>query len=516
MSVVIVVRSSVNALSLPRLAVFRSMCVSSVLPFAMPLASGHAVNQTLFRAPVATVTCAPPSPLSVTSVSPVTVRFGVSPSLMTSLSRERPGWPSTSLGCHWPLASSSSISAMRARLGSAPRSAFTTAAAALTPRLPATLAKRASERVEEILTVAPALTLGLTHGALAVIRTWPLGQRLAVGLAAAAPEHSTPVSPRTMRTTETRRSMRTTLPPCARARIRGPPKARRGSVTPTSRVSGEQASEPGEPVVQLGVGDRQRREQAQRGRAGRVEDQALLGQRATDQRGGRLGARRVQLGGEHEAAAADLDDAGQLAELVPQRAPDLTHAREQLAVADDVQDRQPGRALHRAAGERRAMVAGLEALGEALVGDDGADRQPPAKRLGHGHEVGHDAGVLVGPQRPGPPQPDLDLVEDQRRAHAVAGRARRAQDLGRQLVDAALTLDRLQDHGRAVVVDRRLQRLDRRRDREEPRHQRRERRLLGLLRRRAQRPVRAAVKAAVHRDDRAALLGLARHLDRGL
>ena len=163
------------------------------------------------------------------------------------------------------------------------------------------------------------------------------------------------------------------------------------------------------------------------------------------------------------------------------------------------------------------MVAGREDVGQALAGDERADRQPAAERLGDGHRVGHDARVLVGPQRAGAPQAALDLVEDERGAVRVAGRARGAQDVVAELVDAALALDRLEQDGGGPLVDGRRDRLGRRLDGDEARHERRERRLLGLLRRRATasrtcgRGSRGARETIV-----APRLGLARDLERRL
>ena len=127
------------------------------------------------------------------------------------------------------------------------------------------------------------------------------------------------------------------------------------------------------------------------------------------------------------------------------------------------------------------MVAGREDVGQALAGDERADRQAAAERLGGGQRVGHHAGVLVGPQRAGPAQPALDLVEDERGAVGVARGARGAQDVLAELVDAALALDRLEQHRGGVLVDGRGDRLRGRLDRDEARHERREGRLLGLL-----------------------------------
>ena len=141
---------------------------------------------------------------------------------------------------------------------------------------------------------------------------------------------------------------------------------------------------------------------------------------------------------------------------------------------------------------------------------------PPPSALGERHRVGHDAGLLVGPQRPGPPHPALDLVEHERGADAVAGLARGGQHLRCQRVHAGLALHRLEQHGGGPLVDRLGDRLGGRRDGAEAGHQRRERRLLGLLRRRRERAVGAPVERAVHDDDVAARPCLADELERGL
>jgi hypothetical protein len=171
---------------------------------------------------------------------------------------------------------------------------------------------------------------------------------------------------------------------------------------------------------------------------------------------------------------------------------------------------------HRAAREGRAVVAGLQHRRQPLAGDQRADRQPAAERLGGGQRVGHDARLLVGPQRPAAAQAALDLVVEQRRAVRVARLARGAQQIVVQRPHAALALDRLEQDRGGALVDGGADRRGRRLDGAEAGHERRERRLLALLRRRAQRPVRAPVEAAVQDDDVAPRLGLAGQLERGL
>ena len=136
-----------------------------------------------------------------------------------------------------------------------------------------------------------------------------------------------------------------------------------------------------------------------------------------------------------------------------QRQAARAHALEQIIGARELQRRQRRGGDHRAAGERRAVVAGGEDVGQPLAGDERTDGQPAAERLCHGDRVGHDLRLLVGPQRPRAPHAALDLVEDQRRFALVAGGARGGEQLCREHVHAALTLDRLEQHRGGALVD---------------------------------------------------------------
>ena len=107
----------------------------------------------------------------------------------------------------------------------------------------------------------------------------------------------------------------------------------------------------------------------------------------------------------------------------------------------------------------------------------------------------------IGPEGPGPAHAGLDLVEDERRAGAVASLARRPQQLGGQWQHAALPLNRLEQYRGRLRTDRRPERIGVLGDDDESGHQRRERRLLRLLRGRRQRAVRAAVEGIVQDDD---------------
>ena len=133
----------------------------------------------------------------------------------------------------------------------------------------------------------------------------------------------------------------------------------------------------------------------------------------------------VELEGEHQPAAADLDDARAARPgRARRRSPSSRTRASSRSSSIASMTGKAGRALHGPAGEGRAVVAGLSASAQALAGDHRADRQPAAERLGERHHVRHDRSLLVREQRAGAPQAALDLVEDQRRA--VASQASRA------------------------------------------------------------------------------------------
>ena len=100
------------------------------------------------------------------------------------------------------------------------------------------------------------------------------------------------------------------------------------------------------------------------------------------------------------------------------------------------------------------MGAGGQHAGHVLPAEHGADRHAVGERLGQGHDVGLDPGVLVGPQAAGPTHAGLDLVEDQQRARGITELAQPRQVVLVGHVDAALALDRLHQDGGGAIVDR--------------------------------------------------------------
>ena len=161
------------------------------------------------------------------------------------------------------------------------------------------------------------------------------------------------------------------------------------------------------------------------------------------------------------APTAHGDHARELAQALAQPLAGPRTAARNAGVVDDVERRVGRRRDDRAAGEGRAVVAGLEAVGAAAGAVISAPiGRPPASALRDRHGVRAPRRALVGPQRPGAAHSGLDLVEDQQRAARRRRRARR-QQLAGERVDAGLALDRLEQHRRGAVVDGAGERLRR-------------------------------------------------------
>ena len=216
--------------------------------------------------------------------------------------------------------------------------------------------------------------------------------------------------------------------------------------------------------------------------------------------------------------AARPGDPGERFEPARSRAP--SSRTERSSVGSSTASRTASAALgpDRAGGEGRAVVAGLQRLGRRRPGDAGADRHPVAERLGAGDHVGPHRRLLVGPERAGPPDPGLDLVEDQQRPDLVAGLPRREQRLVGGRPDARTrpgsarsAPPRCSARPRRAAPRRRC-----RGPRRKPGSIGPERLVAGQLRRRREGPVGAPVELAFEADDPPAPRSRPRGRARGL
>ena len=124
------------------------------------------------------------------------------------------------------------------------------------------------------------------------------------------------------------------------------------------------------------------------------------------------------------------------------------HAIEEARLKHHIEHGIGGRHRERIAAEGRAVGAGRHALAGFLGAEERADRETAAERLGERHDVGVNAGALIGKQLARAAHAALHLVEDQQHAVLVAQRAQRFEECIGRNADAAFALDRLdQDRG---------------------------------------------------------------------
>ena len=199
------------------------------------------------------------------------------------------------------------------------------------------------------------------------------------------------------------------------------------------------------PRSNIVVGDVDRREDAHdRGVARAAADQhaVFLAQRLGDLGTGHRDA-------EHRAVTAQR--AGDGLEHLARPRLDRLRARRRVDALQDLQRRVDRRARKRAAAERRALIARFHGLGHIAGCEHYTRGEARADGLGGRDDVGHNAPALAGEPVAGARRGGLDLVEDQQRARFVARIAQPPRELGGHRAHAAHGLDGLDDHRGAVT-----------------------------------------------------------------
>ena len=121
---------------------------------------------------------------------------------------------------------------------------------------------------------------------------------------------------------------------------------------------------------------------------------------------------------------------------------------DQLVLLDDLDE---ALAAHHV--DQVAAPGGVDAAADLEHESDLVDRAPARhaahlRLLAEGEEVGLDAEVLEAPPAAGGAEAGLHLVEDEQHLVLVGDLPQRAQELGAEVVVAALGLDRLDDDAR--------------------------------------------------------------------
>ncbi len=121
------------------------------------------------------------------------------------------------------------------------------------------------------------------------------------------------------------------------------------------------------------------------------------------------------------------------------------------------------------------MLAALEQVGCVAEGDQRADRDTARDALGDGDRIRYNTGALEGEPRARPPDTRLDLIKDEQRAVLGGELTGALKETGRKINDPGLSLDGFDEDCGNRLIDRGLERLDRRVDVLDTRQQRFER-----------------------------------------
>jgi len=188
---------------------------------------------------------------------------------------------------------------------------------------------------------------------------------------------------------------------------------------------------------------------------GFLAEDPLPGERLAEAAGApRLG---LELDADPESAPAHLLDVRRVDRAQPLEGvgAELRRVLDHPLVDQDLQRLTRHGRAQRVAAECGAMVAGMEDAHHRVVGEHARDRIEAAREgLADDHRVRTDPRVLVGEQLSGAPEPGLDLVDHQQRPVPRGDLAQPRQVVGRRDDDAALALDRLDQHGDGALAHR--------------------------------------------------------------
>ena len=174
------------------------------------------------------------------------------------------------------------------------------------------------------------------------------------------------------------------------------------------------------------------------------EDVAFVEELLADGRDG-----LIELDANHETAATHLFDAVALGHIVQEVFADGGRVLLEILVTIDIGDGYCSSHAEVVAAESGAEHA-FDGL-ELRTDEDTAYGEAIGYALGHGDEVGLDAGSLMGEESTSASVATLDLIEDENRAMSMAEGEEVLEELIVGDIDTAATLDALDDDGRNIV-----------------------------------------------------------------
>ena len=219
-----------------------------------------------------------------------------------------------------------------------------------------------------------------------------------------------------------------------------------------SRMFSEDFVERGDGGVDVGALQNVRRQEAQHRIAGAVDEDVAL-EHFGDGELGEVGG--IELGGEHQAFAADVDDGavarGERAQLGLEVVADFGCVGEEVFLFDVVDDGDGDGAGQRASAEGGAVHAGVDGARGFFGAEDCAEGNAAGEGLGEGGDVGLNAVVLIGAPLAGAAHAGLNFIDDEQRAGGAGEGAGFGEELLREGTNAAFALDGFDEDGADFV-----------------------------------------------------------------
>ena len=172
---------------------------------------------------------------------------------------------------------------------------------------------------------------------------------------------------------------------------------------------------------------------------------------------------RLQLGANQQPHPANIAENIELlinlVQMLDKRLTPGLNASQHVRRVDDIKRCPRYRAGQRVTAVSGAVRTHVERGGNLLSGQHRAYREAATERLRAGEDIRRHAVVHIGKQIAGTPHPALHFIKYQQRLVLVTKFTQTLQEFRRSRSDAALSLNRLNDHRAGVIVHHRFDRM---------------------------------------------------------